>query len=347
VLTGDSIKARAREIGFDLCGICSVASFPELRFYREWIERGYAGDMAHLAQTAERRSDVRSVLPSARSVIVTATVYNVDRPYSMERRDLGEAAIARYAWGDDYHDVLGGRMNALLAWMREQHAEPFEARVCVDTGPVQERVYAQHAGLGWIGRNTCLINSKLGSWLFLAEIVCSLRLEGDSPAVDQCGSCTLCLEACPAGALVEPGVLDATRCVSYLTVERRGDIPDARRDAIGNHVYGCDLCQEVCPWNRAAARSGRPEWSPRPALDRPRLLELWRRTDAELSAVIRGSAMRRTRVAGLRRNLAVALGNSGDPSALRALDEPAIGDHTRRDQTVMTHVAWARRKLGG
>jgi len=345
VLTVAAIKTRAREIGFDLCGICPAAGFPELRFLREWLERGYAGGMASLARTADERSDVRSVLPSARSVIVTATAYNVDRPYSIERHDPGEAAVSRYAWGDDYHEVIGRRLGALLAWMRGQHPEPFDAHAYVDTGPVQERVYAQRAGLGWIGKNTCVINAGIGSWLFLSEIVCSLPLEADQPAFDECGACTLCLEACPTKALVEPRVLDATRCLSYLTIERKGLIPEARRDAIGNHVYGCDVCQEVCPWNRMAARSGPSEWSPRPALDRARLLDLWRRTDAELGAILNGSAMRRVKVAGLRRNLAVALGNSGDASALRAFDDEATGDDTRRDPVVADHVAWARRKL--
>ena len=210
--------------------------------------------MAYLHRSADRRADVRSVVPSARSVIVTATVYNTDRPYSVECDDRDRAHIARYAWGDDYHDVIGTRLDALLAWMRAASPEPFDARAYVDTGPVQERVYAQYGGIGWIGKNTCLINPALGSWIFLAEIICSLPLDPDAPAFDQCGTCNLCIEACPTRALT-PGVLDSNKCISYLTIEHRGDLAETERRAIGTHVYGCDICQEVCPWNAVAPRS--------------------------------------------------------------------------------------------
>src|SRR5437773_9039675 len=215
-MTSSQIKARARELGFDACGIAPAAAHPELAFFREWLDRGYAGEMAYLHRTADRRADVRNVVPSARTVIVTATVYNTDRPYSTESADPLRAQIARYAWGDDYHDVIERRLDRLIAWMREASAQPFDARRYVDTGPVQERVYAQHAGIGWIGKNTCVIDPKLGSWLFRGEIICSLSLEPDPPALDQFGTCTLCLEACPTAALVAPGVLDSTAWLSYL-----------------------------------------------------------------------------------------------------------------------------------
>jgi epoxyqueuosine reductase len=347
MLTSDAIKTHTREIGFDLCGIAPAAAFPELTFLREWLERGYAGTMSYMSRTAERRADVRRVLPSARSVIVTGTLYDVDRPYSVERADPDEAAIARYAWGPDYHDVVEERLSALLTWMREQHPEPFEARGYVDTGPVQERVYAQYAGVGWIGKNTCLINAEAGSWLFLAEIICSLDLEADAPALDQCGTCTLCIEACPTHAIVEPHVLDATQCLSYLTIELRGPIPEAQRDAVGNHLFGCDICQEVCPWNARPLRTDNADWQPRPGLDAPRLTDLWRRSDAELASLIGGTAMTRAGVKGLRRNLAVALGNSQSESALEALEETATvpeGD-SRKDSAVAQHVEWAKEKL--
>jgi epoxyqueuosine reductase len=180
----------------------------------------------------------------------------------------------------------------------------------VDTGPVQERVYAQHAGVGWIGKNTCVIHPELGSWIFLAEIICSLDLEVDAPALDRCGSCTLCLEACPTHAIVAPGVLDSTRCISYLTIELRGDIPSEHRGAIGAHVYGCDICQEVCPWNQVAPHSDDPAWQPRAAWDRVDLRTLAERSDAELADGLRGSAMRRTKAQGLRRNVALAAENA-------------------------------------
>ena len=211
--------------------------------------------MGYLPRSAERRSDVRRVVPSAQTVIMVGAVYNGGQPYSTERHDPSRGEVARYARSEDYHDVLGRRLDSLVAWMREQHPDPFEARAYVDTGPVQERVYAQYAGLGWIGKNTCLINSEAGSWILLGAIICSLPLETDAPALDQCGTCTLCLEACPTGAFVAPHVLDATRCISYLTIEYRGSIPEEHREAIGNHVFGCDICQEVCPWNGAPIRT--------------------------------------------------------------------------------------------
>src|SRR6185369_6602335 len=271
-LTSSVVKARALELGFDLCGVAPVGAFPELKFLADWLARGYAGEMHYLARNADRRADVRAVLPTARSVIVTATNYNTARPYSTHESDPSRAQISRYAWGDDYHDVIKQRLDALVEWMRAEHAaeasdEPLEARAYVDTGPVQERVYARHAGIGWIGKNTCVISPAIGSWTLLAEIICSLPLAVDEPAFDQCGACTLCLEACPTGALVAPGVLDATRCVSYLTIELRGAIPEPLRPAVGTHVYGCDVCQEVCPWNAAPPVSEDPAWQPRAAWD--------------------------------------------------------------------------------
>jgi epoxyqueuosine reductase len=206
--------------------------------------------------------------------------------------------------------VILGRLEALVGWMRERSPEPFEARAYVDTGPVQERVYAQHAGIGWIGKNTCVINPDLGSWTFLGAIICSLPLEVDAPSLDQCGTCTLCLEACPTQALVAPAVLDSTRCISYLTIELRGDIPDEHRAGVGSHVYGCDICQEVCPWNAVAPRSDDPAWQPRKAWDRVDLLTLAQRRDDELARALSGSPMQRTKVQGLRRNIALALENA-------------------------------------
>jgi epoxyqueuosine reductase len=308
--TSDAIKSRAREFGFDACGIAPAADFPELRFFREWLDRGYAGDMEYLRRSADRRADVRAVLPSAKSVIVVAAVYNTDRPYSIECADPDRAHVARYAWGDDYHDVIERRLDALLDWMRSESAEPFEARRYVDTGPVQERVYAQYAGIGWIGKNTCVINPALGSWLFLGEIITSLALAPDPPALDQCGTCALCIEACPTHAIVSPGVLDSTRCISYLTIELRGSIPATLQPAIGTQVYGCDVCQEVCPWNATAPRSSDPAWQPRPAWDMKTVVELSRASDAELATATRRSAMRRTKITGLRRNIDVAIKNT-------------------------------------
>jgi epoxyqueuosine reductase len=313
-LTASAIKQQARSLGFDACGIAPAADHPELRFFKEWLARGYAGEMTYLHRTADRRADVRHVLPSAQTVIVTATVYNTDRPYSTECADATRAQVARYAWGDDYHEVIGARLESRLAWMRDASAAPGDATADVDTRPEQERVYAQHAGVGWIGKNACVINPELGSWVFLGVIICSLPLASDAPSLDQCGTCTLCLEACPTHALVAPGVLDSTRCISYLTIELRGDIPEEHRAGIGSHVYGCDICQEVCPWNAVAPRSDDPAWQPRTAWDRVDLLTLAGRSDDELTAAMRGSPMKRTTMLGLRRNVAVALDNGAGRS---------------------------------
>ena len=313
MLSSSTIKDKARDLGFDLCGIAPADSFPELAFLREWLDRGYAGTMGWMARSADRRADVRHVVPGAQSVIVTGTLYNTDRPYSSDL-PADVARISRYAWGDDYHDVLKRRLDALLDWIRASltpsDVREFAACGYVDTGPVQERVYAQYAGLGWIGKNTCLINRELGSWLFLSEIITTLRLEPDTQGLEQCGSCTRCLEACPTGALVEPGVLDSNRCLSYLTIEHRGDMPVEHRHALGTHVYGCDICQEVCPYNQPAPHSSDAAWQPRSGLDLPALVDLSRRSDAEWAVVLKGSPMKRAKIAGLRRNIDIALRNS-------------------------------------
>ena len=346
-LTASHVKAEAASLGFDLCGIAPADSFPELRFLRDWLGLGYAGEMQYLHRTADRRADVRAIMPSARSVISLGVLYNTDRPYSTENADLSRAAIARYAWGDDYHVVIEQRLAKLIERLRALADDSFEARAYVDTGPVQERVYAQHAGLGWIGKNTCLINPELGSWMFLSEIICSLPLEPDVPTLDQCGTCTLCLDACPTGALVEPHVLDSTRCLSYLTIELKGSIPQAHRDSVGEHAYGCDICQEVCPWNLspAAAVTDEGEWQPRRGLDRPSLLDLWNRSDDDLRALLKGSAMKRAGVTRLRRNIAVAIGNSGDQEAVATLVNHR--EPTCDDPLVAEHVSWAVEKLCG
>jgi epoxyqueuosine reductase len=346
-LSSALVKAEAASAGFHLCGIAPAEGFPELHFLSEWLDSGFGGEMHYLRRTEQRRSDVREVMPSARSVISLGVIYNTDRPYSTENADPSRAAIARYAWGDDYHAVIEQRLQHLVERLHSVAGDGFEARAYVDTGPVQERVYAQYAGLGWIGKNTCLINPDLGSWIFLAEIICNLPLEADAPALDQCGTCTLCLEACPTGALVEPHVLDSTRCLSYLTIELKGAIPEVHRGSVGEHAYGCDICQEVCPWNLspAPATTGDREWQPRGGLDNPRLLDLWNRSDDDLRALLKGSAMKRAGVKRLRRNLAVALGNSGDAEAVAALVNHH--DPASADPLVAQHVAWAVEKLGG
>jgi epoxyqueuosine reductase len=312
MLSSSAVKQKALTLGFDACGVAPAAGFSGLAYLAEWIRRGYAGEMEYLGRSADRRSDIRQVLPTAVSVVTTATLYNTDRPYSVACTDRNRAHISRYAWGDDYHDVVGARLDALLTWMRDQSPEPFDACRFVDTGPVQEKAYAEQSGLGWIGKNTCLIHPDLGSWLFLGEIVCSLDLQPDQPALDHCGTCTLCLEACPTGALVDPGVLDSRRCISYLTIEQRGATPEDLAPSVGRWVYGCDVCQEVCPFNALPRVSMAREWQPRPIWDGASVTSLALKTDGELVDGLRKSAMRRAMVAGLRRNIAVALANADD-----------------------------------
>ncbi len=342
--SAEQVKARAAAAGFDICGIAPPAAFPELEFLNEWIARGYHGGMHYLARNADRRADVRAVLPSATAVIMLGTVYNADRPYSTTIDDRSTAAIARYAWGDDYHQVIEDRMRRLVQALEELSGR-FEYKAYVDTGPVQERVYAKYAGLGWIGKNTCLINRDMGSWLFLSAIICDLPLEPDVPALDHCGRCTLCIDSCPTGAITAPYQLDARRCLSYLTIENKDGIPGEFREAIGHHAYGCDICQDVCPWNRKAATTVDAAWQPRDGLDAPRSLELWTRSDDSLRALLKGSPMKRAGVRRLRRNLAVAIGNSGDPSAADILE--AQPDDTCADPVVQEHVAWAVDRLRG
>jgi epoxyqueuosine reductase len=348
ILTSGAIKAQARGLGFDLCGIAPAADFPELRFLPEWLARGYAGEMQYMSKSAERRADIRNFLPSAQSVIVTGTIYNTQVGATGASGAADSVRVARYARGQDYHVVLGERLHALLEWMRAQQPEPFDAEVFVDKHHVQERVYAQHAGLGWIGKNTCVINRELGSYFFLAGIATSLVLDADAPGFDQCGACTLCIDACPTGAIVDAGVLDATRCISYLTIEVDGPIPEEQRPHIGNHAYGCDICQDVCPWNLAAPTTDDPVWQA-PQRDGLSAADLWRRSDFALHQLVKGSAMTYLPLSRFRRNLATVIGNTGDPELSGVLDRPGDGTRnaarTTETAVVADAVAWAQRRL--
>lgn len=343
-LTTDAIRNRARALGFDLCGIARADRHPRLERLAQWYARGFAGDMHYLADPHGERADPRQLLPTARSVISLAVVYNVEQPLSVAAATGGRVAIARYAWGDDYHEVIRTRLRLLLAWLSER-APGLEAFTCVDDGPVQERVFAEQAGLGWIGKNTCLINQQLGSWLFLSEIVTNLDLPPDTPGVDHCGTCTRCLDACPTGAIVAPYELDATRCLSYLTIETRGDVPEAMRDAVGAQVFGCDICQDVCPWNGRAAVSDDPEWQPRADLAFPRLIDLCRLSDDMWRERLQGSALRRAGLARLRRSLAYAAARLPAADARAALT--ALAAHPSAGEPVVAGaMAWARARVG-
>jgi epoxyqueuosine reductase len=346
-LTSEAIKDRALSLGFDLAGIAPAAAFPELDRLAEWLARGYAGEMTYLEKSAAARQDIRGFLPAARSVIVTGTVYYTGEATHDESEQ--PAQIARYAWGEDYHVVLTERLDALVAWMREQSDHEFDARIFVDKHHVQERIFAKHAGLGWIGKNTCLINPDIGSWLFLAGVATSLELQPDAVEADRCGSCTICIDACPTGALLDDYGMNATRCISYLTIEHKGSIPEPQRAQLGNHVFGCDICQEVCPYNLAPLATSDPAWQPRAGRDEASAGDLWRRSDFDLHEFIAGSAMTRVSVSRLRRNLAVVLGNSGNGAALRLLDRPGEGvrraAQSAETPIVREHVEWARTVL--
>jgi epoxyqueuosine reductase len=340
MLTAPAVKAKAVEVGFDLCGIAPAIAHPKLSRLSTWIAEGRAGDMQYLSDSLGERSDVTVMLPTARSVISLGCVYNTTAPYSTATPP-GHAAIARYAWGDDYHHVLQQRVRALLVWMADTAGPGLEALSCVDNGPVQERVFAEQAGIGWIGKNTCVINPKLGSWFFLAAIVTNADLPPDVPAFDQCGACTRCLEACPTAAIIEPYTVDATKCLSYLTIESRSTVDEPLRPFVHTQVFGCDICQDVCPWNRRAAVSDDPAWQPRPGLKSPTLLDLCLRSDVEWSATIKGSAMKRAGVRRLRRSLALAASHLPAPDATRVLTSMA-GEPSAAHPDVADAIAWAR-----
>lgn len=307
-MRSDTVKRIAKECGFELAGVAMAAPAEDFARYQRWMERGFAGEMRYLTdRRAELRRDPRSVLASARSVICMGKLYNTTLDNTGPAND---PPVSRYAWGSrDYHDVLREGLQRIVE--RLLAIEPFEYKICVDTAPLLERSYARLAGLGWIGKNTCLIHEPLGSWFFLGEILTSLDLEPDSAPPDRCGSCTRCIEACPTQALVREGegwTLDSRRCISYLTIELRGPIPEDLRAGIGEHVFGCDICQEVCPWNSRAPVSDEPAFAPR---EIPPPEELAQMTEGHFREFARGTPLARPKYAGFQRNARQALENKG------------------------------------
>jgi epoxyqueuosine reductase len=339
-----SIKEKALEIGFDLVGISPVGPFPESQFFKEWLSKGFNGEMKYMERNSERREDVRRVFPEARSVISCGLNYNTEYPYSINRVDKQRGWISRYAWGDDYHEVIKDRLSKLLGFIREVSPVEVKALIYVDTGPVLERVYGRYGGIGWIGKNTCLINQKIGSWIFIGEMITNLELNYDSPVPDRCGTCRRCIDACPTGALVKPYVLDSRLCISYLTIELRGKIPVELREKVGNNVFGCDICQDVCPWNRRAKFSRETSFLPREGLFNPELSSLLELAEEEdFKKVFRKSPVKRAKRGGFIRNVLVAMGNSGNkrfiPHVKRLLKDA--------DPLVRAHAVWALWKLEG
>jgi epoxyqueuosine reductase len=305
-LRTETVIAAALQSGFDLAGVAPAGPVEDFSRYRAWVDRGMAGEMRYLADhRAAVRADVRNLLASARSVICVAKRYNT----AYEPRE--GARISRYAAGLDYHDVLRDDLQRLVK--RLQALEPFEYKICVDTAPLLERSLARQAGLGWIGRNTCLINEPLGSWFFLGEIVTSIPLETGTPPQDRCGTCMRCVEACPTDAIVRDGnawVVDSRRCISYVTIELRGPIPGAMNNAVGDHVFGCDICQEVCPWNSHAPVSADARFAPQPAVSLS-LDELAELTPEEFRTAFAHTPVSRAKHAGLVRNANLVRENRG------------------------------------
>ncbi len=337
------IYQRANELGFELVGITPAVQSETIARYRQWIENGYAGKMGYLERHLPLKADVRQLLAEAKSVISLAiNYYTLDPPKALVE-DPARGQISRYAWGDDYHDVIRQRLSELIDFIRQTAETELRTRVCVDTAPIIEREYAQKAGLGWIGKNTNLIHWRSGSWYFLAEVLINIALESETPAVrGSCGTCTLCIEACPTDAIVEPNVLDSRLCISYLTIELKDGIPKALRPKIGNLIFGCDICQEVCPWNSKAVPTDEPAFQPRAENFVPKLLSLVGMTQQEFSRRFKRSPIKRTKRRGFLRNVLVAIGNWGDRRAIPALKDALTDD----EPLVRSHAAWALGRIG-
>ena len=313
-MTPAAVKRIARECGFELAGIARAEPAGDFEKYQQWLQRGFAGEMRYLTDhRAEARRDPRQLLESAKTIVCVGKLYNTSAAHS-------GSPISRYAWGQDYHDVLRRGLEEMVAQLTA--IEPFEWKICADTAPLLERSYARLAGLGWIGRNTCLINEPMGSWFFLGEILTSLDLEPDSPPADRCGVCTRCIDACPTQAIV-PGeggwttresgwTIDSTRCIAYLTIELRGPVPETLTESIGSHVFGCDICQEVCPWNARAPITAEAAFAER---ELPPLEDLADLTAEQFRELTRGTPLGRPKHAGFMRNVRIALENkkSGNP----------------------------------
>jgi epoxyqueuosine reductase len=364
-----TIHRAATDAGFDLCGIAPAIDADELKHFPAWIAAGRAGEMKYLEARDEhgelKRSSLARVAPWARSVIVCAINYNTAHPYSTQMQpsertgsgsDKGRSYrgwISRYAWSrEDYHDSVLRRLKkveyALQQSLSAEQQSDLTTRSYVDTGPIVERVFAKYAGIGWTGKNTCLINQKKGSWLFLGVILTSLEitpaaLAANLPAPDRCGTCMRCIDACPTDAILAPYQLDSNKCIAYLTIEKRGSIPEDLRPGIGHHVFGCDICQDVCPWNRKAPVTAAPEFEPRPGLVNPALAWLVEISEEEFRQTFRGSPIRRTRRSGLRRNTAIAMGNSGNRDFLPLLEKMAADP----DEFVAESARWAKARLLG
>jgi epoxyqueuosine reductase len=340
----DRLFENARALGFDLVGVAEPAPPPNAERLDGWLHAGYAGDMSYLARRSAERKNPGYLEPEARSILVLGKHYRSAEPLAQFWRDPSRGRISRYAWGGDYHDILLPRLKALVQFIESEGGRPLHARSYVDTGPVLERPIAAAAGLGFIGKHTLLIHPRQGSWFFIAEILLNLPLEPTlKPVRAGCGTCRRCQEICPTNAFAGEYVLDARRCISYLTIELKGPIPRDLRPMMGNHIFGCDDCQEVCPWNIRFGESANGElFHPEPDQIAPKLLDLIGLDEEGFEERFQGTPLMRPRRRGLLRNVAVALGNWGDPLAIPALGTALLD----REPLVRGHAAWALGRIG-
>jgi epoxyqueuosine reductase len=332
------IREQARRLGFFKVGIAKAGRLPNAERLERWLEQGMHGRMAYMERQAEKRRDPAAILPHVRSIIVAAMNYCSVAPPS--HPDGLHGRISRYAWGEDYHTVVSARLEALSRFVQEL-APGTRTASYVDAGPVMEKVWGAQSALGWMGKHSNLIARELGSWFFLGVLLLDLELACDTPARDHCGSCTRCMTVCPTGAIVAPYTVDARLCISYLTIELRGSIPRELRPLIGNRIFGCDDCQEACPWNRFAVKTSEPAFSPRAGLDAPDLAAFVGITPQEFKMRFHNSPVLRAKRDGFVRNVVVALGNSGRPEAAGPL-AAALHDPSA---LVRTHAAWALGQL--
>lgn len=338
-VTASRVKRLAAEAGFELAGIAPCGPVADHARFRNWLDAGMAGEMRYLTDhRADVRADPRLVLPEAQSILCVGKLYNGPEPYSTEFASAELGWISRYAWGEDYHAWLRAGLERVAAAIRREAGPDVRTRACVDTVPVLERSLAREAGLGWIGRNTCLINQTAGSWFFLGELLLSLELEADAPPPDRCGSCTRCIDACPTAAIVpfETGwTVDSRLCISYLTIELRGEIEVTLREEMGHHIFGCDICQDVCPWNRKAPATTEPEFQPHHSA--PPLGRMAELSEHEFRDIFRTTPVSRAKYEGFLRNVAVAMGNSRNPAFQEHLKR--LSDHP--SPLVAGHARWA------
>jgi len=324
-ISAEQVKLLARQCGFEIAGITAAVPLSDYERFDRWRQAGMAGEMTYLTDgRGDLRADPRHLLADAKTIICVGKLYNTGQPYSTERRSRDTGWISRYAWGEDYHEVLRAGLELLRARLEELNGEPFHSRICVDTAPLLERSYARQAGLGWIGRNTCLINQESGSWFFLGELLTSLELELDSPPPDRCGTCRRCIDACPTAAIVPSADgwrIDSQNCISYLTIEKRGSLDPGLQEGTGDHLFGCDICQDVCPWNRNAPKTEDAAFERH--ADLPSLVELSGYSEEDFRREFRHSPVWRAKHRGFLRNVAAAMGNSGDPAMIDRLTQLA------------------------